>query len=52
MIYEAISLSDQRKDYKYKRILVDDIVNTLIFSPWKVMDDLLTDIVEYILNEC
>ena len=52
MIYEAISLSDQRKDYKYERILVDDIVNTLIFSPWKVMDDLLTDIVEYILNEC
>lgn len=43
MIYEAISLSDRRKDYKYKRILVDDIVDTLIFSPWKVTDDLLIE---------
>ena len=43
MIYEAISLSDRRKDYKYKRILVDDIVDTLIFSSWKVTDDLLIE---------
>jgi len=50
MIYEAMNLSGKKKDYSYKRILVDDIVNTLLSSPWKVTDDLLTDIAEYLLN--
>ncbi|RLG83910.1 MAG: hypothetical protein DRO40_03020 [Thermoprotei archaeon] len=50
MIYEAIRLSDQKKDHRYKRMLVDDIVNTLISYPWKVTDNLLIDIAEYLLN--
>ncbi len=48
MVYEALKIGGNNNIYK--EILLDRIVETILKYPWKITDDLLIDIAEYLLK--